>query len=249
MEWTDQGIVLSQRRHGESGAIVSLLTAEHGRHAGRVRSTQGARARGIFVPGNLVLATWRARLDEHLGAMTAELVTAYAARVLDDPGRLGALSAACALIDVALPEREPHPGAFAALQTLLDQALEPDWIAAYVRWELALLAELGFGLDLRSCAVSGVTEDLRYVSPRTGRAVSAAAAEPWLPKLLPLPAFLTDPSLRPGPAELRAGLALTGHFLTVNLFRTGGRDEPAARTRLLERVSRAATISGRRETE
>src|SRR5258707_4977390 len=176
MEWEDHGIVLSERRHGESGAIVSLLTAEHGRHAGRVRSTRGPRTRGIFVPGNLVLVNWRARLDEHLGNFTGELVTPFAARALDDPGRLACLAGACALTDIALPEREPHPRAFAALQALLEAVA---WQAAYARWELGLLAELGFGLDLTACAVTGVTDDLRYVSPRTGRAVSEAAAEPW----------------------------------------------------------------------
>src|SRR4051812_20510944 len=180
MEWEDHGIVLSERRHGESGAIVSLLTAEHGRHAGRVRSTHGPRTRGIFVPGNLVLASWRARLDEHLGNFTGELVTPFAAHALDDPGRLGCLTAACALIDIALPEREPHPRAFAALEGLLAEAAgmaagSAGWKAAYVRWELELLGELGFGLDLTHCAVTGATEDLRYVSPRTGRAVCAQA--------------------------------------------------------------------------
>src|SRR5258706_943790 len=127
MEWRDHGIVLAERRHGESGAIVSLLTAEHGRHAGRVRSTQGPRARGIFVPGNLVMANWRARLDEHLGTLTAELVPPFPARGLDDPGRLAALAAACALTDLALPEREPHPRAFAALHGLMAAALAADW--------------------------------------------------------------------------------------------------------------------------
>jgi DNA repair protein RecO (recombination protein O) len=249
MDWTDHGIVLAQRRHGESGAIVALLTAEHGRHAGWVRTMQGPRNRGIFVPGNLVLASWRARLDEHLGTLTGELVTPFAARVLDDADRLTVLTAACAMIDLALPEREPHPRAFAALHALMEEALAPDWAASYVRWELDLLAELGFGLDLRSCAITGATDNLRYVSPRTGRAVSDTAAEPWRPKLLALPAFLTDPAVSPSPADLVAGLALTGHFLTLNLFRPHGGDGPAARTRLLERVARVATISGRSKSE
>ncbi len=249
MEWRDHGIVLGERRHGESGAIVTLLTAEHGRHAGRVRSTQGPRTRGVFVPGNLVSATWRARLDEHLGTYTAELVTPYAARVLEDPGRLAALAAACALIDVALPEREPHPRAFARLHDLMADALAPGWAAAYVRWELDLLAELGFGLDLRCCAVTGTTEDLGFVSPRTGRAVSRSAAVPWQGRLLALPDFLIDPAAEPSAAALRAGLKLTGHFLVTHLFAPHGRAEPASRVRLLERIDRLATISGRGETE
>jgi DNA repair protein RecO (recombination protein O) len=246
MEWQDHGIVLSERPHGESGAIVSLLTAEHGRHAGRVRSTHAPRTRGIFVPGNLVLANWRARLDEHLGNFTAELVTPFAARVLDDPGRLACLAAACALADLALPEREPHPRAFAALQALLG---EPAWQAAYVRWELVLLAELGFGLDLTCCAVTGVTDDLRYVSPKTGRAVSEAAAEPWRARLLALPRFLIDSAAVPDARALQDGLALTGHFLITHLFAPHSRREPAARIRLLERITRATTISPRGDSE
>lgn len=249
MEWHDHGIVLVERRHGESGAVVSLLTAEHGRHAGRVRSAQSARTRGIFVPGNLVLASWRARLDEHLGTFTAELVTPFAARVLDDPGRLACLASACALSDLALPEREPHPRAFAALHALMETAARPDWAAAYIRWELDLLAELGFGLDLRSCAVTGSLDDLGFVSPRTGRAVSVAASTPWRDRLLALPRFLVDPAAPTTPAELRAGLALTGHFLAAHLFAAHGRAEPGARTRLLERISRLDTIAGRGESE
>src|SRR4051812_2245684 len=255
MEWEDHGIVLSERRHGESGAIVSLLTAEHGRHAGRVRSTRGPRTRGIFVPGNLVLANWRARLDEHLGNFTGELVTPFAARALDDPGRLACLAAACALTDIALPEREPHPRAFAALQALLEQLdggqLDGtlDWPAAYVRWELGLLAELGFGLDLTCCAVTGVTDDLRWVSPKTGRAVSEAAAEPWRSRLLALPSFLTDPSRAPDADALKRGLALTGHFLIAHLFAPHSRREPPARIRLLERIGRDASVSRKGETE
>jgi DNA repair protein RecO (recombination protein O) len=245
MEWRDQGIVLAERRHGESGAIVSLLTAEHGRHAGRVRSAQGPRTRGIFVPGNLVMANWRARLDEHLGTFTAELVTPFAARVLDDPGRLAGLAAACALADLALPEREPHPRAFAALHALMAAAPAADWAAAYARWELDFLAELGFGLDLGSCALTGATADLAFVSPRSGRAVSAAAAVPWRGRLLALPRFLIDPAAMPSPAEVLVGLKLTGHFLVAHLFAPQGKPEPAARVRLLERLDRLVTISGR----
>src|SRR5271154_1675579 len=264
MEWHDQGVVLAERRHGESGAIVSVLPVEHGRHAGRVRSTQSARTRGVFVPGNLVLASWRARLDEHLGTFTAELVTPFAARVLDDPGRPArpasacrptapgrpaCRASACALTDLALPEREPHPRAFAALHALMETAARQDWAAAYVRWELDLLAELGFGLDLRNCAVTGTTDDLGFVSPRTGRAVSIVAAEPWRDRLLALPRFLVDQAITPSPAELRAGLALTGLSLATPLFAPPGRGEPAARSRLLERIDRLDTISGRGKAE
>src|SRR3546814_314852 len=192
MDWRDEGIVLSMRRHGEAAAIVTLLTREHGRHAGLVRGGASRRRRGELQVGNLVTATWRARLEEHLGSLSVELAESWTARLLDRPGRLAALSAATALVDAGLPEREPHPVLFESLKELL-LALDRDgWAAAYVRWEVALLAELGFGLDLSCCAATGRNDELAYVSPKTGRAVSLSAGEPYRDKLLPLPAFLTD---------------------------------------------------------
>ena len=176
MEWRDRGFVLAARRHGENAVVAELLTRDHGRHAGLVRGGQSPRMRAVLQPGNQVVAVWRGRLAEHLGSIACEIVRAHAARILDDPGRLAALSAAAALVAAALPEREPHADVFASFESLLE-ALDSstDWPARYVCWERDLLAALGFGLDLDRCAVTGVTSDLAYVSPRTGRAVSRAA--------------------------------------------------------------------------
>ena len=266
MDWQDTGFVLAARRHGESGLIVELLTSEHGRHAGLVRGGQTPKRRALLQPGNRVAASWRGRLSEHLGSFECELIDAHAARFLDDPDRLAALSAASALLLAALPEREPHADVYAAFAGLLD-ALTPtlpsaasggglgrgqpldslqDWPQAYVHWECGLLAALGFGLDLSSCAVTGATDDLTHVSPRTGRAVSRAAAAPYRDKLLPLPRFLwcDAPASR---GEIIAGFVLTEHFLLHHLLLPQGRGLPEARERLTDRMRRspAAGILGR----
>lgn len=239
MDWVDEGIILSGRRHGETSAIVSLLTRGHGRHAGLVRGGAGKSARGVLQPGNRVAARWRARLPEHLGALTCELTHAFAAAVLDDAGRLAALSAACAIAEAALPEREPHTAAFDDLLKLLEAIERDNWPAAYVRWELGLLAQLGFGLDMSECAATGRNDQLAYVSPRSGRAVSLAAGEPYRNKLLPLPAFLLSPEVTDaGAAEVADGLRLTGFFLERHVFAHEGRGMPAARRRLEERLRR-----------
>ena len=169
MDWTDDGIVLSARKHGESSVIVSLLTRDHGRHMGLVRGGNGKRARGILQPGNLVKARWQARLTEHLGAFTCELTDAFAAKVMRDAVKLSGLSAACAVADGALAERETHRPVFDGLLALM-QVLENDdgndsWPSAYVKWELGLLGEVGFALDLSSCAATGRNDQLAYVSP------------------------------------------------------------------------------------
>src|SRR5215469_3303475 len=173
MLWRDTGFDLATRRHGENALIVDLLTREHGRHAGLVRGGQSPRVRAMLQSGNEVAAVWRGRLDEHLGTIACEMLRAHAARFLDDPGRLAGLTSAAALVGAALAEREPHEDVFASFTQLIeafDSAV--DWPAQYVRWEQNLLRALGFGLDLRHCAVSGATTGLAYVSPRTGRAVS-----------------------------------------------------------------------------
>ncbi len=236
MDWQEDGIVLSVRKHGETSAIVTLLTAEHGRHAGLVRGGTGKRLRGTLQPGNLVRAAWRGRLAEHLGTYTVELLHSYAAGAMTDGGKLAALSSACALIDATLPEREPHPALLEGLKVLLG-ALEHDevWPVIYVKWELGLLSELGFGLDLEACAATGVTDDLTYVSPKSGRAVSTAAAEPYKERLLPLPAFLRDSPDLTEPADIGAALKLTGYFLDHHVFQHRDAAMPAARTRLAAR--------------
>src|SRR5438552_13206021 len=244
MEWHDRAFVLNARRHGESAAIVELLTGEHGRHAGLVRGGQSPKLRAVLQPGSEVTAVWRGRLSEHLGTIACELVRPHAAGLLDDPDRLAGLTAAAALVTAALPEREPYPDVFASFEGLL-RALDSaaDWPARYVGWERDLLAGLGFGLDLGRCAVSGVTTDLAYVSPRTGRAVSRTAGLPYHDKLLILPGFLwrDEPA---DPRQIALGVVLTEHFLVHHVFAPQGRALPAARSRLTERMRSAATASG-----
>lgn len=248
MRWSDEAIVLSTRRHGESGLLVHLLTPEHGRHAGLVRGGQRPKLRAIHEIGNRLLVTWSARLAEHLGTLTGELAHAYAAPLIAAPARLKCLAAAAALADAALPEREPHPRTYRALAMLLD-ALEADagWAALYVAWELDLLAELGFGLDLARCAATGVATELVYVSPKSGRAVSAAAGEPYRDRLLRLPPFLSVAGAEtpPAPQDVLDGLALTGCFLEARVFAPHGRALPAARSRLVDALAAYTTILGR----
>lgn len=247
MQWTDDAIVLSARKHGEGGAVVHVLTPEHGRHAGLVHGGSGRRQRGNLQAGNQVRVSWRGRLDEQLGSFTVELTAARAAAWLDDAGRLGALTAAAAVVQAALPERESHPEIytdFCDLMGALDR--DPAWARAYVRWELALLADLGFGLDLGHCASTGTTDNLIYVSPRSGRAVSAEAGLPYKDKLLILPDFLRAEAggAVADPAELVAGLKLTGHFLSHHVLEPNGGHLPPARIRLVDRLSHSGTTSG-----
>jgi DNA repair protein RecO (recombination protein O) len=239
MLWTDEGVLLTVRRHGESGAIVSVFTARHGRHAGLVRGGFGRRARPVYQQGNVLHITWRARLSEHLGAISGELKAPLAARLMSDPPRLGVLAAACALLEATLPERDPHPDLYVTVRALLEQ-LDHDraWLEAYVRFELALLAELGFGLDLSRCAVTGTSEDLIYVSPSSGRAVSRSGAGRYADRLLALPPFLLGHASADA-SQLTAGLRLTGAFLRRHLFDASDRPLPEARDRLLVRLARS----------
>ncbi|MFT5540733.1 MAG: DNA repair protein RecO (recombination protein O) [Alphaproteobacteria bacterium] len=253
MEWQDEGLILSVRKHGESAAIVSLLTPDRGRHLGLVRGGQSRRRQSLLQPGNLVSATWRARLPEHLGTLSLEPGRDFAAGVLDDSLRLKALASLTSLLESSLAEGDPQPAIYAeSLEMVARLAGEvggmdggrddgitafPAWLAAYVRWELALLRGLGFGLDLSSCAATGSREGLIYVSPRSGRAVSETAGVPWRDRLLPLPAFLTtDEAIPQGQDEIAAGLRLTGHFLERHPFAAGNRRPPAARERLLAAI-------------
>jgi DNA repair protein RecO (recombination protein O) len=237
MDWRDTGFVLTARRHGESSLIAELLTAEHGRHAGLVRGGQSPKRRALLQPGNLVAASWRGRLEEHLGAFEVELLRPHAAALIDDAGKLAALSSAAALIAVALPEREPHGDVYQGFAGLIEALDSPGWAAHYVAWECALLAALGYGLDLASCAATGVNEDLASVSPRSGRAVSRSAGAAYHDKLLALPGFLWRDA-HAEPADIAAGLALTGHFLHHHLLAPHGRTLPEARARLADRLRR-----------
>jgi DNA repair protein RecO (recombination protein O) len=246
MEWHDEAIVLAARRHGESGLIVQLLTRGHGRHAGLVRGGQGRKLRPVYQVGNLVAVGWKARLAEHLGLVSGELLRPHAARVIGDPARLAGLAAAAALAESALPEREPHARAYEGLSALLE-SLDADrgWATAYVRWELLMLAELGFGLDLGRCAATGETAGLAYVSPKSGQAVSAAAGAPYRGKLLALPAFLAPTASESSPSaqDVLAGLKLTGYFLDRRCFAPHGRKLPPARARFVDALTRIATVA------
>lgn len=249
MEWRDEAIVLSVRRHGETSAIVTVMTRENGRHAGLVRGGQSRKRTGVLQPGNRVAGSWRARLESHLGTLTLEPVTGHAARLMTDPGRLAAMSAACALVDAGLPEREPQPQVFEDLAALMTALEDPGWAAVYARWEIGLLGHLGYGLDLSHCAATGTTDDLAYVSPRTGRAVSAAAGAPYDDRLLPLPGFLSVPGAAGRGAdraavpagEVARALEMSGHFLARHVFAPHDRPLPDARLRLAERLRRGRT--------
>lgn len=234
MDWQDEGALLSVRPHGEASAIVEVFTRAHGRHAGVVRGGTSRRMAPVLQPGAQVQVVWRARLGEHIGSFAVEPLRARTG-VMGDAGRLAALTSVCALLRLALPEREAHGALWGDTVGLLDLLEDGrDWALAYLKWEVRLLEDLGFGLDLSSCAVTGATEGLAYVSPRSGRAVSRAGAGEWAERLLPLPACLTGGA--PGPGDLAAGLALTGHFLRKGLAPVlDGRDLPEARARLVAR--------------
>jgi DNA repair protein RecO (recombination protein O) len=238
MEWEAPAVVLDARPHGEGGAVVTLLTEEHGRHAGLAKGGASRGQAALWQPGNLVEARWVARLADQLGAISGELVHAAAALAMEEPLPLAILRSATALAEGALPEREAHPRTFHGLVALIATlARDPGGaLPELVRWEAELLADLGYGLDLSRCAISGATEELAFVSPRTGRAVSQAAAGDWRERLLPLPRFLLGqgPS---GPAEWLAGLKLTGHFLARDVFGVQHKPLPAARERLVDQVT------------
>jgi DNA repair protein RecO (recombination protein O) len=236
MDWKDDGIVLSVKKHGETSAIVSLLTREHGRHLGLVRGGNGKRARGILQMDNFVEASWKARLVEQLGYYKCELHEGFAAKNMRDALRLSALSSACALAEGALAERETHRSIFDGLLALLYSIEQEDWPSAYVKWELGLLGEIGFGLDLTACVKTGKNTQLAYVSPKSGCAVSLDAGEPYKNKLLNLPQFLLQPGEGGTASEVNEGLKLTGYFLDKNVFNHTNKGLPASRVRLLERL-------------
>ncbi|MCA3266615.1 MAG: DNA repair protein RecO [Tagaea sp.] len=237
MEWRDEAIVLGRRAHGEHAAVATLFSRAHGRHLGLARGGGHGKSAAIYELGNRVDAAWRARLPEHLGNWTCELVEAVAAKLMDAPDKLEALAACAALLDAVLPEREPHAGLYDATRDLLARLDDAGWREAYVRWECRCLADLGFGLDLDSCAATGVVDDLRYVSPKTGRAVSAEAGAPYADRLFALPGFLRAP-VPATPADLVAGLEIAGHFLERHVLAPQTKTLPGARVRLYERWRR-----------
>ena len=240
MNWTDEAVILSVRAHAEMAAVVELLTRHHGRHLGLVYGGRSRHQRPVLQPGNHVEASWKGRLAEHLGHVTVELRRGFAAEVLDDAAALSALSSLTTLAHV-LPERDPHPALYEVslfvLGFLEDESV---WPALMVRWELGLLDELGFGLDLKTCAATGATDGLVYVSPKSGRAVSAAAGEPFKDRLLALPGFLAGRGAEAvSAADLAAGFALSGHFLMTRVLQPQNQDMPAARTRMVALVAKA----------
>ena len=239
MEWSDEGVVLSVRPHGESAAVLELFTRRHGRHLGLVHGGRSRKLRPILQIGNHVDAGWKARLADNLGHFSVELRKGFAALLMEDGAALTALTSMAALTRL-LPERDPHPNLFEITQFVLgfldDRAV---WPALLVRWELALLDELGFGLDLASCAATGQSTDLAYVSPKSGRAVSSEAGEPYRDRLLELPQFLRAGTSGPVSAkDVVAGFALTGHFLGARVLAPRDLELPDARNRLLTYLNR-----------
>lgn len=233
MEWREEAIVLGVRRHGETSVIAEVMTRSRGRHLGIVRGGRSRRQQPVLQPGNSVEAHWRARLDEHMGTFVLEPLTLRAASLIESAAALNAVQLAAAHLRL-LPERDPHPRLYDGLAVLIEHLAEPQAAAALMlRFEIALLEELGFGLDLTQCAATGQTHDLTYVSPRTGRAVSREAGAPWAEKLLPLPAFLAAEGGEEGAEELREAFRLTGYFLARNVFGPRGIKEPEARHGLL----------------
>lgn len=238
MQWTDEGVILGTRRHGETSAIVELFTMAHGRHLGLVRGGRSKRNQVVLQPGNGVTATWRARLDEHLGLYVIEADRTRAATLMASAHALYVFAVLAAHLRL-LPERDPHPALYQRFLAVLDDVAEPlAGAAALARFELALLADLGFGLDLAECAATGAQQELIFVSPRSGRAVSRRAGEPFGDRLLPLPAFLRDDRAdAAAPSEIAEGFALTAFFLARHVHEPRRLTAPAERQRIVDMVS------------
>lgn len=239
IEWRDQGILLETRRHGETSVIIEVFTPEHGRHAGIVRGGVSRKIAPILQPGAQLDLVWRARLEEHIGSFTVEPLRSRAAIAMASRQSLAALNTVTALLGFCLPERVPHGPLYARSEALLDLLGRWEvWPLAYLQWELALLEEMGHGLDLSSCAVTGAVEGLIYVSPRSGRAVSAKGAGDWADKLLPLPDVLRGEG-EASDAEIAQGFATTGYFLSSHLAAgLGNRPLPEARARFVDMFNR-----------
>ncbi len=265
MQWTDAAIIISSQKYGENSGLIRVLAREHGIFAGIVRSATSSKTRGILQSGNGVSASWRARLSQQLGTFKIELLEAHAAHLMQDALKLSALTSICALIEISLPERHPYPKLFSALHEFLHIINNKNnWLSDYINLELEILSETGFGLDLSECAATGRTDDLIYVSPKSGRAVCREAGEPYHEKMLPLPRFLIGNrqqaagnnelptnaySLMPNAyfKEILAGMQLTGYFLEHWLLTPHNKKLPAARIRLynLLKDSNAAKITSR----
>jgi DNA repair protein RecO (recombination protein O) len=248
MQWTDEAVILGTRRHGENSVIAEVMTRARGRHLGLVRSGRSKAMQPVLQPGNLVEVTWRARLEDHLGEFRLEPVKSRAAALMETAVSVYGVQAMAALLRL-LPERDPHPHLFEALNVILDHFGDPfDACELYIRFELAVLNDLGFGLDLTECAATGARSDLAYVSPKSGRAVSRAAGEPYADRMLRYPAFLGD-QIRP--AATRESLAdafgLTAYFLTRHVYEPRGLKMADAREGLREAALKAVRTNDERE--
>ncbi len=245
MEWRDTGILLSSRRHGESAAIIDVFTPEHGRHTGVVRGGASRKIAPILQPGAQLDLTWRARLEDHIGSYTVELQRSRAAIAMTNRRALAGLNAVVAILATVLPEREAHTSLYQSTQNLLDLLDHPDlWPLAYLRWELSLLDDMGYGLDLSTCAVTQSTENLCYVSPKSGRAVSDSGAGDWADRLLPLPDALKGTG-EADDAEIALALGTTGYFLEHKLAKAQtGKPLPDARARFVDLLTRQSQGSG-----
>ncbi len=246
MEWADEAVILGVRKHGEASVIVEAMTPTHGRHLGLVRGGRSSRMRALLQPGNSVLLTWRARLDEHLGNFTIEADRLRAANLMETPMSLNGLQLVAAHLRL-LPERDPHETLYNAALVILENLDEAEKAARLtIRFELALLEELGFGLDLSQCAATGSLEDLIYVSPKTGRAVSREAGAPWSDKLLALPGFLAPKTISGLPAlarQVEEGFALSSYFLGRHVWDPRGIRPPDARAGFVNAIAKSlATI-------
>jgi DNA repair protein RecO (recombination protein O) len=239
MQWTDEAIVLGAKRHGEANAILDVMTREHGRHLGMVRGGSGSRMKPILQPGNGVSVTWRARLDEHLGNYTVEPLRLRASDYFSAPHAIYGVGHLAALMRL-LPERDPHAALYDAFETLLDRLADARASAPMVvRFELQVLSELGFGLDLAECAATGTTDELIYVSPKSGRAVSREAGAPYAERMLRLPGFLSELNEHPAPDALADGFALTGFFLERYVLEPRGLPLSDERAHFIAALTRA----------
>jgi DNA repair protein RecO (recombination protein O) len=238
LEFQEQAFVLSARAHGDTGVVVDLLTESQGRRAAYVAGGASRRMKPFLQAGARVTADYRSRTSDHLGSARLEPVGEGPAALFDDPLALTGLSAAAAVAQGSLPEREPHPGAFLAFEALMGAFAIPDvWPAIFVRFEAGLLEDLGFGLDLARCAVTGTMDDLVWVSPRTGRAVSRTAGAPYADKLLTLPPFMLGAQAGLGEGDVRSGFDLTGHFLEQFVFHPQNKPLPPARVWMLDKLA------------
>jgi DNA repair protein RecO (recombination protein O) len=248
MEWTDQGLVLGVRAQGETSVVLEVMTPARGRHLGLVRGGRSRRLAPVLQPGNSVAVIWRARLDEHLGLFIVEPLVSRAARLIADPASIFALQTLTGHLRL-LAEREPHPALHSAVETVLDLVAAADHpqlldLGAFIaRFELALLDELGYGLDLSACAATGGRDELIFVSPKSGRAVSRAGAAGYEDRLLPLAPFLTGGPSNGGPQELRDAFRLTGHFLARHVYRPRGLADPVARNEFIAQIDRLAAMT------